>query len=80
MSKRLDSLIAKLATKNVKPMKVDKATKLMDPVIWITESIYIQVGKDYAVVFNSKMNSFAMYTTDNSFKDIYEKLEQAIKG
>lgn len=68
----------KLLSRGVKPIKIDRATELTDPAIWITESIYIQVGVDYLVVFKSKASELAMYKCSLNINDIMQKLQQAI--
>jgi hypothetical protein len=64
--------------RGVRPLKIDDATELTDPAIWITESIYIQVGEDYLVIFKSKPNGLAIYRSSLNINDIMAKLRQAI--
>jgi hypothetical protein len=49
-----------------------------DPAIWITESIYLQVGDDYVVVFRSRPSGLVIYNCSMSIDDIMLKLRQAI--
>ncbi len=57
---------------------VDKGTEMTDPAIWITESIYIQVGYDYVVVFKSRPGILATYSCSMQIDDIISALKQAI--
>lgn len=51
---------------------------MTDPAIWITESIYIQVGDDYVVVFRSRPTGLVTYNCNMNIDDIMAKLRQAI--
>lgn len=51
---------------------------MTDPAIWITESIYIQVGIDYVVVFRSRPTGLATYNCSMNIEEIMAKLRQAI--
>lgn len=64
--------------RGVKPLKISNGTELTDPAIWITESIYIQIGDDYVVVFRSRLNELATYNCSLKIDDIMSKLQQAI--
>lgn len=78
LQKRVDSIVKNLSTRGIIPLKVDPRTEITDPAIWITESIYIQVGIDYVVVFRSRPNSLATYNCTMRIDDIIGKLRQAI--
>lgn len=51
---------------------------MTDPAIWITESIYIQVGDDYVIIFRFRFTGLATYTCSMNIEDIITKLRQAI--
>lgn len=68
----------KLLARGVKPLKIDRATEFTDPVIWITGSIYIQIGDDYVVIFKNKINSMSTYNCSLLIDDIMSKLKEAI--
>lgn len=74
----MQSIVRKLLVRGVKPVRLDSGTELIDPVIWITESIYIQVGEDYVVVFRSRLNELATYNCSMHIEDIMNKLRQAV--
>lgn len=57
---------------------MDEWTEFSDPSIWITPSIYIQVGIDYVMVFRDRLNDFVMYESSEDINDIISKLRQAI--
>ena len=75
---RVRSLASKLLSRGVTPLKIDEGSELIDPVIWITESIYLQVGSDYVVVFRSRSAGLAMYSSSMLINDVMAKLRQAI--
>lgn len=68
----------KLLARGVKPLRIDKASEFTDPVIWITGSIYIQIGCDYVVIFKNKVNSMSTYNCSLKIDDIMDKLKEAI--
>lgn len=74
----MNLLVKKLQTKGVKPVKLSKWTEFSDPSIWITESIYVQIGVDYVSVVRDRPTGLAMYETDGSLEDLLIKLKQAI--
>ena len=62
----------------MKPIKIDKWNEFSDPSVWITESIYIQVGIDYVMIFRARPSGTAMYETSIDIEDVMKKLKQAI--
>ena len=51
---------------------------MTDPAIWITESIYVQIGDDYVVVFKSLPHSLSIYHCSLHINDIMKNLRLAI--
>ena len=76
---RVISIVDKLINRGINPISVDQGSNFTDPAIWITGSIYIQVGKDYVVVFRSRHNDMATYNCSYNIRDIIFKLKQAIE-
>lgn len=76
MTARVDSIVKKLETRGVKPIKIDSSGLI--PAIWITEVIYIQVGSNYVVVCNIKNNTLSTYFATMHISDIMSSLKQAI--
>lgn len=76
---RANSIVERLKNRDVNPIKVDVGTKHSDPAIWITESIYIQVGDEYVIVFRSRPTGLASYESSGDIEDIMSKLKQAIE-
>lgn len=74
----MKSIVKRLSVRGVNAIKIDSGSELSDPAIWITESIYIQVGADYTVVFRSRYGGLASYDTSNKIDDIINTLKQAI--
>lgn len=65
--------------RNIKPLRVDDWSEFSDPCIWITESIYVQVGIDYVMIFRDRpITGVAMYEASDDVDDILAKLRQAI--
>ena len=60
-------------------MRIDDATDITDPVIWITESIYIQFNVEYVIVFRSRITGLAAYDASFKIDDIMSKLKQAVE-
>lgn len=78
LNEKANLLARKLQARRIKPIRIDKWTEFSDPSIWITESIYIQVGSDYVMVFRSRHNDTAMYETSMNIEDVIKKLKQSI--
>lgn len=77
LQNRVDAVIRKIGSRGVTPLKIDSATALTDPAIWITDLIYIQVGKDYVVVFKNSDDGLATYNCEFSTEGIMSKLKEA---
>lgn len=78
LQKRVDAIVRKIGSRGVIPLKIDKGTAIADPAIWITDSIYIQVGVDYVVVFNNSDGGLSTYDCEFSIDGIMSKLKEAI--
>jgi len=78
LKEKVNVLVRKLLARNVRPIRVDEWSEFGDPCIWITESIYIQVGIDYAMIFRDRSTGLAMYETSTYIDNVLEKLKQAI--
>lgn len=78
LQKRVNAVARKLQARGVKPLKVDRGSELSDPAIWITETIYVQVGLDYVVIFDIKNNGLSSYFSTLHINDIMNSLKQAI--
>ena len=78
LNQRVVQVSRKLLRRGVKPLKLNKGTELSDPAIWITESIYIQIGIDYIVIFNCKLTGLSTYNCKPYIDDIMNKLRLAI--
>lgn len=73
------SLILNLKQYGVEPIKFSKTYEGMNPLIWVTEEIHIQVGLDEVYVVKSIGNSqYEFYKTDSSMKDIFQVLSSII--
>lgn len=77
LQKRVDAVVRKIGSRGVIPLRVDPVTTLTDPAIWITDSIYIQVGMDYVVVFKSSNGGLSTYDCEFSIDGIMSKLKEA---
>ena len=64
LQKRTSAVVRKLKARGVNPLRVDAPTELTDPAIWITESIYVQVGYDYVVIFKSRPTGLSTWSCD----------------
>jgi hypothetical protein len=53
-------------------------SEFSDPSIWITESIYIQVGNDYISVIRDRPGDLTIYDSTLDIDDVMNKLRQAI--
>lgn len=71
-------MVKKLLSRGVKPLRIDEASEMTDPAIWITESIYVQVGIDYVVIFKSRATELAMYQCSLNIDDMMSQLKRAI--
>lgn len=78
MKLKLNKLLNLLKRKKIEPVAVFKASERIDTMVYITESIYIQLGKNYVFVINDKPNKFSMHETNGSTRDIISKLKKAI--
>ena len=68
----------KLIAKDVKPIRIDEWSEFSDPSIWITASIYVQVGIDYVMVIRDRSTGLTMYEASENINDVMIKLRQAI--
>jgi hypothetical protein len=71
-------LIKLLKRRKIKPIAVFKASKRIDDMLYITEHVYIQLGKNYVFVVNDSPKKFSMRETNSTIKDIVLKLKEAI--
>jgi hypothetical protein len=78
IQKRVSAVARKLLARGIKPLRIDKETELTDPAIWITESIYIQIGDDYIVIFKSRPSELSTWNCKLNINDIMEKLKEAV--
>jgi hypothetical protein len=78
IQKRVGAVARKLLARGVKPLRIDKGTEFTDPAIWITESIYIQVGDDYVVIFKSSISGLSTWNCSLNINSIMDNLRQAI--
>lgn len=78
LKSRVKLLVNRLLVRGIVAIKVDEGTEMTDPAVWITESIYIQLGDDYTVVFRSRPSGLASYDCQFKIEDIISKLKQAI--
>ena len=78
LNRKAQLLAKKLIVRDVKPIKISGWSQLSDPAIWITESIYIQVGTDYVVVFRDRPTGLVIYECESNINDIMNKLRLAI--
>lgn len=76
--KRVESVATRLEVRGVKPIKIDKGTAHTDPVLWITESVYLQICDSYILVVRSRPTGLASYNATFNIDDIMKKLKQAI--
>lgn len=76
---RVISIVERLSNRDIKPIKIDAATRFTDPSIWITESIYIQLNEEYTIIFRSRPSGLASYESTGQIDDIISKLKQAIE-
>lgn len=78
IQKRVNTLARKLINRGVKPLRIDPETEFTDTAIWVTGSIYVQVGYDYVVVFKNKVDQLAMYPCDDNISSLMSALQKAI--
>ena len=78
LNEKANLLARQLQKRGIKPIKISKWAEFSDPSIWITESIYVQIGVDYTMVFRARPNDTAMYETSLDVNDVISKLKQAI--
>lgn len=71
---KLKSIAARLEIRGIKAIKVDPT------VIWITDSLYIQVNPNSIVIFKNDKTGMSLYECENRIEDIMNKLKLAIEG
>lgn len=74
------SIAKKLISKKIKPIKTDLWSEFSDPCLWITESIYIQIGIDYVVIFNNNLHNLSIYESSLDIDDIVFNLKRSIEN
>lgn len=79
LKRKVTTLAKKLMARGVTPIKMNIESDLSDPAIWITETIYIQVGTDYIAIFKDRPTGLVIYECDNDIDDVMNKLSLAIE-
>jgi hypothetical protein len=78
MSKsKIDTVIKKLQIRGIKPIRLNKGSKTIDPTIWITESIYIQANSNYVAIFKNTPNGLSVYESTSNVDDLMLNLKRA---
>jgi hypothetical protein len=78
LNEKVTLLARKLIARGIKPIKIDKWTEFSDPSIWITASIYIQVGVDYVMIFRDRPTGLTLYEASEDVNDVVDNLRKAI--
>lgn len=78
LKNKVQIITAGLLEHAIKPIKVDSGSELTDPAIWITESLYIQVGLKYTAIFHITDSGLEVYQCSAHIKDIMSKLKLAV--
>jgi hypothetical protein len=78
LNEKVTLLARKLIARGIKPIRLDKWTEFSDPSIWITESIYIQVGVDYTMIFRDRPTGLTLYEASEDIDDVIGNLRKAI--